>query len=81
MTVAGTAPARRLAAAAADGLADALSQGTLNTVSFADRSGKQGQRWWDGVVAGMGDQPPEVQVVEVVEVVEGAAARPGGCAS
>jgi len=47
-------------------------------VSFADRSGKQGQRWGDGVVAGMGDQPPEVQVVEVSE---GAAARPGGCAS
>lgn len=78
MTVAGTAPARRLAAAAADGLADALSQGTLNTVSFADRSGKQANAGGTASSRTWATSRPEVQVVEVGE---GVAARPRGCAS
>ncbi|CAN5841995.1 penicillin-binding transpeptidase domain-containing protein [soil metagenome] len=62
-------------AAAADQLAAALTEGSLDTVRVTDRSGERSQRWWDRVVAGMGDQPPAVQVSEVSEGTGGTTAE------
>lgn len=48
-------------AAAANDLAAALSAGKLTGVDFTARSGERAQRYWDRVVAGMGDEPPTVR--------------------